>query len=214
VPMPEPLYRNTSRQYPGFDMNIPDQYRASQFIHEIAEKYVGTGSDLPQFLFIHLPNDHMADARPEDGYPYRESFVVDNDLALGRILEYLSGTKWWKEMAVFVTEDNAQGGVDHIDAHRTVLLCAGPWFKKNYVSHTNTSFPGLLKTIFRLLHVPPLNLFDQTASDLSDCFASRPDPARYQALPEDKRIFDPATAHESRSGAPSPRMDDPAEARK
>ncbi len=214
VPMPEPLYRNTSRQYPGFNMNIPDQYRASQFIHEIAEKYVDTGADLPQFLFIHLPNDHMADARPEDGYPYRESFVADNDLALGRILEYLSGTKWWSQMAVFITEDDAQGGVDHIDAHRTVLLCAGPWFKKNYVSHTNTSFPGLLKTIFRLLGVPPLNLFDGTASDLSDCFASRPDPARYKALPEDKRIFDPATAHESSSGKPGPRMDDPAEVRR
>ena len=194
VPMPEPLYRNTSRRYPGFNMSIPDQYRASQFIHEIAEKYVDTGLDLPQFLFVYLPNDHMADARAEDGYPYRESFVADNDLALGRIVEYLSGTKWWKEMAVFVTEDDAEGGVDHIDAHRTVLLGAGPWFKKNYVSHTNTSFPGLLKTIFRLLHVPPLNLFDGAASDLSDCFASRADPAGYKALPEDKRIFDPATA--------------------
>jgi YVTN family beta-propeller protein len=214
VPMPEPLYRNTSRQYPGFNMNIPDQYRALQFIHEIAEKYVDTGSDLPQFVFVYLPNDHMADARPEDGYPYRESFVADNDLALGRILEYLSGTKWWNQMAVFVTEDDAEGGVDHIDAHRTLLLGAGPWFKKNYVSHTNTSFPGLLKTIFRLLHVPPLNLFDGAASDLSDCFASRPDPARYQALPVDKRLFDPATARASRSGRPGPRMDDPREVRK
>ena len=108
-----------------------------------------TGADLPQFIFIHLPNDHMAAARPEDGYPYEESFVVDNDYALGRILEYLSGTKWWKETAVFITEDDAQGGVDHIDSHRTVLLCAGPWIKKHYVSHVNTSFPGLLKTIFR-----------------------------------------------------------------
>jgi YVTN family beta-propeller protein len=197
VPMPEPLYGNTSRQYPGFNMNIPDQYRASQFIHEIAEKYVDTGADLPQFLFLHLPNDHLADARAEDGYPYRESFVADNDLALGRILEYLSGTKWWNQMAVFVTEADAQGGVDHIDAHRTVLVCAGPWFKRNYVSHTNTSFPGLLKTIFRLLGLPPLNLFDATASDLSDCFAARPDPARYQALPVDKRVFDPAAARAS-----------------
>jgi YVTN family beta-propeller protein len=214
VPMPEPLYRNTSRQYPGFNMNIPDQYRASQFIHEIAEKYGDTGSDLPQFLFVCLPNDHMADARPEDGYPYRESFVADNDLALGRILEYLSGTKWWNQMAVFVTEDAAQGGVDHIDAHRTVLLGAGPWFKKNYVSHTNTSFPGLLKTIFRLLGVPPLNLFDGTASDLSDCFASRPDAAGYKALPEDKRIFDPATARKSSNGVPGPGLDDPREVRR
>ena len=209
VPMPEPLYSHTSREYPGFNMNIPDQYRASQFIHEIEEKYVKTGADLPQFIFMHLPNDHMTDARPEDGYPFEESYVVDNDYALGRILEYLSGTRWWKETAVFVTEDDAQGGVDHIDAHRTVLLCAGPWMKKGYVSHVNSSFPGLLKTIFRLLHLPPLNLFDAAASDLSDCFASEPDFERYKLVDVDRRIFDPDKAHAATNGKPSVKMDDP-----
>jgi YVTN family beta-propeller protein len=207
MPMPDPLFRNTSRDYPGFNMNIPDQFRATQFIHEIEERYVKAGAELPQFIFIHLPNDHMADERPEDGYPYRESFVADNDYALGRILEYLSGTKWWPEMTVFITEDDAQGGVDHIDAQRTVLLAAGPWVKKNYVTHTNSSFPGLLKTIFRLLGLPALNLFDAAAADLSDMFAARPDPAPYRKLPVDKRLFDPATAKESHSGVPGPRMD-------
>ncbi|MBZ5617436.1 MAG: bifunctional YncE family protein/alkaline phosphatase family protein [Acidobacteriia bacterium] len=209
VPMPDPLYRHTSRQYPGFNMNIPDQYRASQFIREMDEKYVKGGEEMPRFLFMHLPNDHMAKERPEDGYPYEESFVADNDYALGRILEYLSGTKWWNETAVFITEDDAQGGVDHIDAQRTVLLCAGPWCRKDYVSHVNTSFPGLLKTIFRLLDVPALNLFDAAASDLSDCLASRPDPVPYKAVDVDLRIFDPAAAKESRSGVPGPRMDAP-----
>ena len=209
VPMPEPLYRNTSRQYPGFNMNIPDQYRASQLIREIDEKYVKTGAELPRFLFVHLPNDHMADARPEDGYPFEESFVVDNDLALGRILEYLSGTKWWKQMAVLVTEDDAQGGIDHIDAHRTLLFCAGPWCKRDYVSHTHSSFPGLLKTVFRLLGVPPLNLFDATASDLSDCFTSQPDYAPYRVRDVDRRIFNAAEARKSTNGKPSPRMDAP-----
>jgi len=213
VPMPEPLYRNTSRQYPGFNMNIPDQYRASQLIREIEEKYVKPGLDLPQFIFVHLPNDHMAEARPESGYPYEESFVVDNDYALGRIVEYLSSTKWWRDMAVFVTEDDAQGGVDHIDAHRTVLLCAGPWFKRNYVSHVNVSFPGLLKTVFRLLRVPPLNLFDAAAADLSDCFSSRPDYAGYRVQEVDKRIFDPSVTHEAGAGKASPRMDDPRQMR-
>ena len=173
-------------------MNIPDQYRASQFIREMDEKYVKGGAELPQFLFIHLPNDCMAQARPDAGYPYEESFVEDNDYALGRILEYLSGTKWWNEMVVLITEDSAQGGVDHVDAQRTVLLAAGPWVRKNYVSHANTGFAGLLKTIFRLLRVPPLNLFDAAATDLSDLFTARPDPAGYKALPVDPRIFDPA----------------------
>ena len=69
VPMPEPLYSHTSREYPGFNMNIPDQYRATQFIHEIDEKFVKTGADLPQFIFIHLPNDHMADGPPRGRLP-------------------------------------------------------------------------------------------------------------------------------------------------
>jgi len=207
VPMPDPLFRNTSREYPGFNMNVPDQFRATQFIHEIEERYVKAGDELPQFIFIHLPNDHMAEERPEDGYPYRESFVADNDYALGRILEYLSGTKWWPRMAVFITEDDAQGGVDHIDAHRTILLAAGPWVKPHYVTHTNTSFPGLLKTIFRLLGLSPLNLFDAAAADLADVFATRPDPAPYHKLPVDPRLFDPAAAKESHSGVPGPRMD-------
>jgi len=209
VPMPEPLYSNTSRDYPGFNMNIPDQYRVSQFIKEIDEKYVKTGADLPQFIFMHLPNDHLTEARPEDGYPFEESFMVDNDYALGRILEYLSGTRWWKETAVFVTEDDAQGGVDHIDAHRTLLLCAGPWAKQGYVSHVNTSFPGLLKTIFRLLQLPPLNLFDAAASDLSDCFTNQPDFEGYKLEDVDRRIFDPDHVRAATNGKPSVKMDDP-----
>jgi hypothetical protein len=193
VPMPDPLYRNTSRAYPGFNIHISDQYRASAFIREIDERYGKTGAALPQFLYVHLPGDFLAPARPEEGYPYEESFLADNDYALGRILEYLSGTKWWMETAVFITEDDAEGGYDHIDARRTLLLCAGPWAKRNYVSHTNTSIPALLKTIFRLLHLPPLNLFDASAADLSDCFTTTPDPARYHVLDVDKRLFDPAT---------------------
>ena len=180
VPMPEPLFSNTSRDYPVFNMNIPDQYRATQFIHEIEEKYVKGGEPFPRFIYIHLPNDHMTEPRPQDGYPYEASYVADNDYALGRIVEFLSQTPWWREMAIFVTEDDAQGGRDHIDAHRTVFLGIGPYFKRNYVSHVNTSFPGMLKTIFRLLGLPPLNLFDAVASDLSDCFTNTPDYEGYQ----------------------------------
>jgi DNA-binding beta-propeller fold protein YncE len=214
VPMPMPLYRHTSREYPGFNMNIPDQFRADQFIHEIREKYEKGAEPLPQFLFIHLPNDHMADTRPRDGYPFHASYVADNDYALGRIIEYLSNSPWWKEMAVFVTEDDAQGGRDHIDSHRTVLLAAGPYIKRGYVSHVHASFPGLLKTIFRLLQIPPLNLYDATASDLADCFIPSPDFAPYQVLPIDERLFVPAAAREPLDPKPSPRMDDPDVVRK
>ncbi len=211
VPMPDPLFRNTSRDYPVFNMNIPDQYRAEQFIHEVEEKYLKGGEQFPHFIYIHLPNDHMTGPRPQDGYPYEASYVADNDYALGRIVEFLSQTPQWKEMAIFVTEDDAQGGRDHIDAHRTVLMALGPYCKRNYVSHVNTSFPGMLKTIFRLLGLPPLNLFDAMASDLSDCFINTPDYAGYQVKKEDARIFDPAAAREPLDPRPSVKMDDPAE---
>jgi len=91
--------------------------------------------------------------------------------------------------------------VDHVDAHRTLMLAAGPWVKRDYVSHTNASLPALLKTIFGLLHIPAMNLFDAAAADLSDCFAAKPDPTPYRAKQVDKRIFDPgnqSTAHLSR----------------
>lgn len=209
VPMPAPLYRNTSREYPGFNMNIPDQFRADQFIHEMQEKYERGGQPLPRFLFIHLPNDHMAATRPGDGYPFHSSFVADNDYALGRIVEYLSNSPWWKEMAVFITEDDAQGGRDHVDSHRTLLLTVGPYVKRQYVSHVHASFPGLLKTVFRILGVPPLNLYDATASDLADCFTSSADLTPFHVLPIDQRLFDPAAAREPLHPKPSPRMDDP-----
>ncbi len=210
VPMPDPLYRNTSRRYPQYNMNIPDQYRATAFIQEIEELYVQGGQEFPRFLYIHLPNDHMARPRPEDGYPFEASFVADNDIALGRIVGYLTRSPWWKHMAVFITEDDAQGGVDHVDSHRTVLLVASPYSKKNHVMRENSSFPGLLKTIFRLLGIPPLNLFDAAAADLADCFTTEPDFTPYTPRPVDPELFDPARARDPLDPKPSPRMDDPA----
>jgi hypothetical protein len=124
-------------------------------------------------------------------------------------VEYLSGTKWWKQMVVFVTEDDAQGGVDHVDSHRTVMMMAGPYVKKNYVSKVNSSFPGLLKTVFRVLGIPPLNLYDAAATDLSDCFTQTPDFGRYQMLGVSPDLFDPLTAKDPADPEPSPRMDDP-----
>lgn len=209
VPMPAPLYHNTCREYPQFNMNIPDQYRADQFIAEIERLYIKGGQPLPRFIYIHLPNDHLSRPRPEDGYPYEASFMADNDYALGRIIDFLSHTPWWRQMAIFITEDDAQGWVDHIDSHRTILLVVSPYARKNYVSKVNSSFPGLLKTIFRLLGIPPLNLFDATAADLADCFSDQPDFTPYEALPVDSRIFDPARARDPLDPKPSPRLDDP-----
>jgi DNA-binding beta-propeller fold protein YncE len=214
MPMPEPLFRNTSREYPNFNMNIPDQFRASQFIREMDERYRKPGRPMPRLIFIHLPNDHTASERPEDGYRTREAFVADNDYALGRIVEYLSRTREWRSMAIFITEDDANGGVDHIDAHRTVMMVVGPWAKRGYVAHTNSSFTGMLKTVYRLLDLGPLNLFDAGAADLSECFTAEPDFRPYTVLPEDKTVFDPAKAREPLDPKPGPKMDDPRELKK
>ena len=204
VPMPDPLYRNTSRTYPQYNMNIPDQFRADQLLKEL-----GGIKELPRLLYIHLPNDHTTRPRPKDGYPKTESYVADNDYALGRILEYLSRRPEWKQTAVLVTEDDAQGGVDPVDSHRTVLLIASPYARRGYMSHRHSSFPGLLKTAFRILRIPPLNLYDAAAADLSDCFTAEADLRPFDLQPANAAIFDPKKAREPRDPVPSPRMDDP-----
>ena len=209
VPMPEPLFRNTSRTYPQYNTNIPDQYRADQLLAEL--KGI---PELPRLLFIHLPNDHTAKPRPRDGYTSVASYMADNDYALGRILEYLSRRPEWQRTAIFITEDDAQGGVDPVDSHRTVLLVASPYARRDYVSQRNSSFPGLLKTVFRILRIPPLNLYDAAATDLTDCFTSTPDFTPYDLKPVDPAIFDPAKAREPRDPSPSAAMDDPRELRR
>jgi len=159
---------------------------------------------------LRLPNDHTAGTRSGKLTP--AAYIATNDYAVGQIVDAISHSKVWASSAVFITEDDPQGGVDHIDSHRTVLLCLGPWARRNHVSHANTSFPGLLKTIFRLLQLPPLNLFDAAATDLADCFRSESETevdSRYHVREVDKRLFDPATARQAPEGTPSPRMDDP-----
>ncbi len=209
MPMPGQLYRNSSLDYPGYNMNIPDQFRASQFINEVDREYIRGGKPLPRLIFIHLPNDHMTRPRPEDGYPFQASYVADNDHALGRIVQFLSQTPYWKRMAILITEDDAQGGVDHIDSHRTLFLAASPWAKKNYCSHANASFPALLKLAFRILRVPPLNLYDASAADLGHIFTDVADDSPYGLEPSTLEVFDPAKAREPLDPQPSPRMDDP-----
>jgi len=170
----------------------------------------GKGS-LPQFLYIWLPNDHIAKPRPEDGYHYRASYVADNDLALGKLVELFSHSAFWKDMAIFVTEDDAQGGQDHVDAHRSLLLVISPYARRG-VSHVHTSIASILKTFDLIFGLPPLNQYDAAATDLSDMFTDTPDLTPFKALPSDTRIFDPAKVQEpglelqARPGAP---LDDP-----
>jgi YVTN family beta-propeller protein len=217
-PVPTPIFSRTSRQYATFNMAIPDQFRISQFIKEFNEKWIGQGKTMPQLLTVIIPNDHGADERPGAGYPFRESYMADNDLAVGRIVEYLSHTPYWNEMAIVITEDDAQNGVDHIDAHRSVLIVVSPWVNKNYVSKVHYSFGSIFKTFWNILGLPYLNQYDAGATDLADMFTGNPDFTPYTAQPVDLRIFDPQKAltpldekFDWKSLKESPVLDDPAE---
>ncbi|NDC78492.1 MAG: hypothetical protein EBZ67_11560 [Chitinophagia bacterium] len=193
-PMPASLLENTSRIFPVYNTAIPDQYRADLFIREVEEKWRKPGRPLPRVLIARIPNDHLAGERPTAGYPYRESYMADNDLAIGRVVEYLSGTPYWKEMAIVITEDDSQGGVDHVDAHRSILMVISPFARTRYSGKVHYSFGSIFKTIWNALGIPYLNQFDATASDLSDLFQSKPDFTPYRAIGSDLRLFNPQAA--------------------
>ena len=193
-PVPLPIFTRTSKTYPTYNTAIPDQFRIHQFIKEFDDKWIKGKEEMPPFMTVIIPNDHGADERPGAGYPFKESYMADNDLAVGRIIEYLSHTHYWKEMAIVITEDDAQNGVDHVDAHRSILMVISPYSKKNYVSKVHYSFGSIFKTFWNILGVPYLNQYDAAANDFSDLFTDKPDFTPYQAEGSDLRIFDPAKA--------------------
>jgi hypothetical protein len=220
-PMPKPLFDRTSFTYPGYNMNVPDQFRMDKFEEEFTRKWLNGKDRMPQLVTLLLPNDHGTGPRPDDGYPYLHSYMADNDLALGRLLHFLSRTPYWKNMLVIVTEDDPQGGVDHLDAHRSVLMLAGPYVKRGYVSHTHANFGSLMKMIYTLLDAPFVNQYDLTASLLQDFFTDKPDFTPYDLEPSDTRIFDPQKAmdvyHKTfdwEKIKQGPKMDDEAEQRR
>lgn len=193
-PVPQPLFTRSSKMYPTYNTAIPDQFRIDRFIHEFDAKWVNGTDVMPSLITVIIPNDHGASDRPEAGYPFRESYMADNDLAVGRIVEYLSRTPYWKNMLIVITEDDAQNGVDHIDAHRSVLMLVSPWVKRGYVSSVHFSFGSIFKTFWNTLGLPYLNQYDAGATDMSDFFTSTPNYTPYNALPVDKRVFDPQKA--------------------
>jgi DNA-binding beta-propeller fold protein YncE len=189
VPMQNALYSRTSTNYAGYNMNIPDQFRMNQFEEEFTKMWIKGEEEMPALVTVQIPNDHTASPRPEDGYFSSASFVADNDLAVGRILHFLSRTTYWKDMLVIITEDDPQGGVDHIDAHRSILMMAGPYVKRGHISHTHANFGSILKTIYNILGVPYVNQYDVTASLLQDFFTPIPDFTPFTVEPHDPRVF-------------------------
>jgi hypothetical protein len=192
APIPKPVFEHSDRRFPTFNLGIPDQLRFEEFKRDFTRRMAQ--ARIPGLVVIRLPGDHTADARPGDGYPYRASYVADNDLALGRIVDFLSKTAIWKDSALFVTEDDAQGGVDHVDAHRSILLVASPWVTPGAVSHQHSSMGSITRTIDELLGLGPLNLEDALAGELSGIFSATPNLEEFASLPSDAKVFDPEKA--------------------
>jgi len=191
-PLPMPVFESTDRHYPTFNLGIPDQFRVREFERDFKRKLAA--GTVPALIVIRLPDDHTAEPRPADGYPYRASYVADNDLALGRIIAFLSRTPIWKDSALFVTEDDAQNGVDHVDAHRSILLVASPWVKPGAVSHVHTSMGSITRTIDELLGIGPLNLEDALAGQITGIFDAEPHMEPFEPAPADPRVFVAARA--------------------
>ena len=166
-----------SPTYPAFDTRIPDQRRADAWLAEFREQE--RAGRMPALEIMHLPGDHTAGARP--GRPTPRAYMADNDLALGRIVEALSRSRFWATTAVFVVEDDAQAGPDHVDSHRSVLLVVSPW-SRGGVLHRFVNTTDVLATIEELLDLPPLSHFDRFGRPLREIWRDAPDLAPYVAL--------------------------------
>ena len=166
VPTMAELQGHSDLHYPCFNVDYPDQLRADEFLREFAgfvrAHAEGKGEELPNFLIMHLPNDHTGGTRPGKATP--AAAVADNDLALGRIVDAVSHSPYWDSTAIFVLEDDAQDGADHVDAHRSLALViskyAPPSAAQPLVDHTFHTTVSLIHTIESLLGLPPMNLND------------------------------------------------------
>lgn len=163
----------------GWEMSVPDQWRADYVIRELDQ--FQTRGEYPQMTVICLPQDHTSGTSKD--CPTPAACIADNDLALGRILEAYSRSKFWSDMAVFVIEDDPQAGWDHVSGYRTVALCASPYAKHGALVSTQYNTTSLIRTMEQILGLPPMNAFDASAEPMFDCFTDNPDLTPYTALP-------------------------------
>jgi DNA-binding beta-propeller fold protein YncE len=166
-------------KFRGYDLDYPDVKRAERFIEEL-RRFEKEGS-FPQLTILRLPNDHTSGTRV--GKPTPVAQVADNDLALGMVVEAVSKSKFWPETAIFVIEDDAQNGPDHVDAHRVVALVVSPYTKRKYVDSTMYSTTSMLRTMELILGLKPMSQFDAAARPMYGSFTGAPDVTPYTHLP-------------------------------
>jgi len=171
----KPIMSQTFPCYDGHDFN--DQMRADAFINELHEAEKSPGDELPELMVMALPNDHTAGMAP--GFPTPRAMVADNDLALGRIIEAISKSRFWDSTVVFVTEDDSQDGWDHVSAYRTTGFVISPYSHLQKTVHTNYNQTCMVRTIEQILGLPPMNIMDATALPMFDCFSTTSNPRGY-----------------------------------
>jgi DNA-binding beta-propeller fold protein YncE len=164
-------------QFRSYDLDVTDVKRAERFISEL--KRFEKDGDMPQLQILRLPNDHTSGTRV--GKPTPRAQVADNDVALGMVIEALSNSKFWKDTAVFVIEDDAQNGPDHVDAHRVTALVISPYCKKGSVDSTMYSTSSMLRTMELILGLKPMSQFDAAARPMYRSFTAKPDLTAYKA---------------------------------
>jgi len=169
----------TPTDYVGWNMAVPDVWRARYIIRQL-HKWEKEGR-MPRLVLICLPDDHTSGTAR--GRPTPAAHVADNDLALGRIIEAFSHSRFWKETAFFVIEDDPQNGFDHVSGYRTTAFIASPWCKRRAVISTMYNTTSMLRTIEQILGLPPMNQFDATAEPMRDCFTDTPDFTPFVSVP-------------------------------
>jgi len=165
--------------YVGWEMSVPDQFRADFVIRELKE-FEAKG-EYPNLTIICLPNDHTSGT--SSGCPTPASCMADNDLAFGRIVEALSHSKFWKDMAIFAIEDDPQAGWDHVSGYRTTAYCISPYTKRQKTISTQYNTTSVIRTIEQILGLPPMNQFDASATPMFDCFTDQLDARPFDAVP-------------------------------
>ncbi len=171
-----------SPDYPDCDNIVfTDQLRADVFIKEWKNYENLPGNNLPDLMVLSLPNDHTAGTSP--GFPTPRAMVADNDLALARIIETITHSRFWDSTVVFVTEDDSQSGWDHISSYRTTGLVISPCSILNRTIHTNYNQTCMVRTIEQILGLPPMNIIDATAMPMFDCFTNKKSNYSYTRIP-------------------------------
>ncbi len=180
----EALEGHFDPDFSGYNLSIMDTVRFHQWKNDF-DLLLASG-DVPRFSIIRLPNDHTSGAKL--GTPTPKSMLADNDLALGMLVEHISHSKIWGESAIFVLEDDAQNGSDHVDAHRSVLLVISLFTKRNHVDHNLYSTASVLRTMELILGLPPMSQYDAAAMPLYKSFMKQKDLTPYIHLPNSYRL--------------------------